>query len=36
MATDVDLKLGVNRYNPEANYLRVRDKLFGGDITDSD
>ncbi len=31
-----DLNLGINRYDPKANYLRVRDKLFGGDINESD
>lgn len=31
-----DLNLGVNRYDPEANYLRVRDKLFGADVPESE
>ncbi len=31
-----DLNLGVSRYDPEVNYLRVRDKLFGASVSESD
>ena len=30
------LSLGVEKYNPQYNYDRVRDKLFGTDIVESD
>ena len=34
--TSVYLNLGVVQYDPTLNYDRVRDKLFGGDIDESE
>ena len=30
------LNLGLNRYDPSSNYRRIKDKLFGADIGESD